>query len=325
MISSLRLLKSFRYAFAFILISFSILISSLLYQRYDQFSSNFMPWNSLGEAEDNQGQYPSNDDKLKIYVYDIPDELLPKNFTDDMNSWDTLEYYLWRALEQYNGRVSDPEEADFFFIPHVTALTYHNGFDAKRTFDHFRSIYEYVMRTHPYYNMSAGMDHVIGFGHDSYYNVFGSGSQWLPIMPPSFRKNVIHIVDQGDDSTEHEFDFVLLKDLVVVPPTSLPEWEEALKNRPPWRNRTHLGVFRGTLMLDTPEYSQGVRQKLYEQFKNDPDIVFDDRGESYVQDVMNAKFCIFVRGWNGWSERFGSIINGNCIPVIISDHYALPF
>jgi xylogalacturonan beta-1,3-xylosyltransferase len=85
-------------------------------------------------------------------------------------------------------------------------------------------------------------------------------------------------------------------------------------------------VFRGSLLSD-PDYSNNVRQTLMEMFLKDPqpDIVYGNHNSSYAEEMRQSKFCIFIKGWTVWSERLGTLINAGCIPVIISDHYSLPF
>merc|ERR1712003_174996 len=39
----------------------------------------------------------------------------------------------------------------------------------------------------------------------------------------------------------------------------------------------------------------------------------------------NARFCFVPKGKSAWSLRFFEALFANCVPVVLSDHWELPF
>jgi len=227
-----------------------------------------------------------------------------------------LEAFLYVAFRDYDGRVLDPALADYFFVPHATTLVYHgSNFNSTAASCHLMKILNTVSQL-PYAEKSAWSDHIVAWAHDSF------GNNVNVHLPYIFRSNSIFIVNQGDDGTTAR-DFNMHTSIVTIPPSWHPPSEHV---RPPWNQRTYLAVFRGSVLSDL-KYSNGVRQMLDSYFKlhPDPSIIYGYQSDKYSEEMRLSKFCIFIKGWHVWSERLGTIINAKCIPVIISDHYSLPF
>lgn len=47
--------------------------------------------------------------------------------------------------------------------------------------------------------------------------------------------------------------------------------------------------------------------------------------KTYLTKLATSKFCLFLRGFRAWSPRLMDAVFTGCVPVIISDHYDLPF
>lgn len=270
------------------------------------------------------------DDLPRVFVYEpLPSGCgaLP-SLPEQARNWDSLEAYLYSAFSTYAGRVSEPEEADFFFVPHAATLKYHgSSYNQSEASCHFHQVLGSVAQ-HPYAARSAWADHIVPWAHDNFRNNLGDAG--ADLLPWALRHNAIFIVNQGDDGfvPAARFD-LMVRDfsahatIVTLPPSWTAPQESV---RSPWRERKYLAVFRGSLLPDL-DYSNGVRQTLMAQFAQSPhpQIVFENHSPSYAAEMHQAKFCIFIKGWTVWSERLGTLINAGCVPVIISDHYSLPF
>lgn len=259
----------------------------------------------------------------KIFVYDIPRDMLDHDLVANLEAWDRLEYFMWKALLTYKHRTLNADEADFFFVPHLSSMVFHQSrYNSTESGRHFLRILEYVDETFPYMKRSSGADHVIAFAHDSWGNLIPA--ELMPLLPFSVRKNFILILNQGDAVLS---DFNIRKDIVTIPTSWDPVrvWASHGLTRNPWAKRKHLAVFRGAINPDDLRYSSGVRQELFKQLSGDDEILYGEHNKTYAIELNEAKFCLFIKGWHVWSERLATIINAGCIPVIITGNYALPF
>ncbi|KAH0725326.1 hypothetical protein KY284_001191 [Solanum tuberosum] len=84
--------------------------------------------------------------------------------------------------------------------------------------------------------------------------------------------------------------------------------------------RKKLGFFAGS--LNSP-----VREKLLEWWGNDSDIFvhFGRLDRSYIEELVDSKFCLHVKGYEVNTARIVDALFYGCIPVIIANHYDLPF
>jgi xylogalacturonan beta-1,3-xylosyltransferase len=274
----------------------------------------------------------------RVYVYELPESLLSPSeiatFPLDLGGWsdtglgvwDRLEYCVWQAFLKYKYRVMDPEEADFFFVPHVTAPIFHaSALNKTRSSVHFINIMKHIVSRWPYANSSGAVDHITAYGHDTIENTM-SPSDWLRV-PLLLRTNMIFIASQGFHANLEMPR--LRRDIITIQPSADADVELARRGllpRKPWAERRYLATFRGTIKPHEPKYSDGLRADLLQLLRGDTDIFFaEGHSSSYVEELAEAKFCLFIKGWVVTSERLGTIISAGCIPVILSDDYALPF
>ena len=70
-----------------------------------------------------------------------------------------------------------------------------------------------------------------------------------------------------------------------------------------------------------------VRENLVQTWKNDSDIsVHHKRLKTpYDQSLLGSKFCLHAKGYEVNTARVGDALYYGCVPVILADHYDLPF
>lgn len=70
-----------------------------------------------------------------------------------------------------------------------------------------------------------------------------------------------------------------------------------------------------------------VREKLLQTWKKDSEIdVHSGRlNTSYSEELLHSKFCLHVKGFEVNTARIGDALYYGCVPVVIANHYDLPF
>ncbi|KAL0346931.1 UNVERIFIED_CONTAM: putative glycosyltransferase [Sesamum calycinum] len=86
------------------------------------------------------------------------------------------------------------------------------------------------------------------------------------------------------------------------------------------QERSKLAFFAGT--INSP-----VREKLLQVWENDSEISvhFGHLTTSYSKELLGSKFCLHVKGFEVNTARIGDALYYGCVPVIIANHYDLPF
>ncbi|PWA50374.1 exostosin-like protein [Artemisia annua] len=213
---------------------------------------------------------------------------------------------------------NDPDEAHAFFIPiSITNIVYylHTPSESIGFFKRIQTIVEdyigVIAEKYPYWNRSKGADHFFVSCHD-----------WAPRVSfgnPKLFKNFIRVLCNANISEG----FIPKRDV------SMTEINAPLDNIPktssgqsPY-NRPILAFFAGA--------NHGVvRQKLFQHWGNnsDNDIqVYNHlpKNKNYTELLCQSKYCLCPSGYEVASSRATEAIYTGCIPVIIKDHYVLPY
>ncbi|GMH18719.1 hypothetical protein Nepgr_020560 [Nepenthes gracilis] len=322
-----------------------------------------------------------------IYVYDLPPQfnsllLEGRHFKfecvnrlyDHRNATFWTEQLYGAQMALYESLLASPhrtlngEEADFFFVPVLDSciitraddaphlsMQDHQGLRSSLTLEFYKKAYDHIVEQYPYWNRSAGNDHIWFFSWDE-------GACYAP----KEIWNSMMLVHWGNTNSRHNhsttaywadnWDGILperrgshpcfdpRKDLV------LPAWKQpnldSLRSKfwaRPLDQREKLFYFNGNLgsayANGRPEatYSMGIRQKLAKEFGSSPDkdgklgkqhqddvFVTPLRSENYHEDLATSLFCGVLPG-DGWSGRMEDSILQGCIPVIIQDGIFLPY
>ncbi|KAL5976579.1 hypothetical protein ACLOJK_020912 [Asimina triloba] len=212
-------------------------------------------------------------------------------------------------------RTRSPDHAYAYLLPFsitkmVGYLYQHESFDlnpVKRTIADYIGM---ISRRYPYWNQSLGADHLILSCHD-----------WGPhasAAVPYLYHNSIRVLCNANSSEG----FNPAKD------ATLPEINLVTGNAtnfiggPSPSSRSVLGFFAGGV-------HGPIRPVLLKHWKDkDGDLRVSEylpKNISYHEMMKKSKFCICPSGYEVASPRIVEAIYAECVPVIISDGYVLPF
>ncbi|KAK4594198.1 hypothetical protein RGQ29_018043 [Quercus rubra] len=209
----------------------------------------------------------------------------------------------------------DPDEAHVFFLPFsvvmIIALLFDPIIRDKAVLE--RTIVGYVnliAHRYPYWNRSLGADHFMLSCHD-----WGPRATWYV---PQLYFTSIRVLCNANTS-EH---FNPKKD-ASFPEINLVTGEiTGLTGGLPPSNRTILAFFAGAM-------HGRIRPVLFQHWKEkDKDVLVYERlpeGLSYDEMLKKSKYCICPSGHEVASPRIAEAIYSECVPVLISQHYVLPF
>ncbi|XP_059435793.1 probable glycosyltransferase At5g20260 [Corylus avellana] len=210
-----------------------------------------------------------------------------------------------------------PDEAHAFFLP--ISITKIVNFFYRLDPWHFPLLpiftdYVNVVATkYPYWNRSSGADHFMLSCHD-----------WAPEIIKKDRKyfkNFIRVLCNANTSEG----FIPTRD-ISLPEYNLKGYPEHTLGPPrlglPPSKRTILAFFAGAAHGD-------IRSMLFEHWKNkDQQVqVYEKlpKKKNYHKLMGQTKFCLCPSGSEVASPRVVEAMYQECVPVIISDFYTLPF
>ncbi|CAA3015808.1 probable glycosyltransferase At5g03795 [Olea europaea subsp. europaea] len=253
--------------------------------------------------------YKEMNRSLKIYVYphgrDDPfaNVLLPVDFEPEGNY--ASESYFKKVLTKSHFITKDPSEANLFFLPFSIARLRHDprvGIDGIQDF--IRDYIFNISHQYSYWNRTGGADH--------FYVACHSIGRSAMDKAVEVKLNAIQVVCS---SSYYLSSYVAHKD------ASLPQiWPRQGDPTNLARERTKLAFFAGS--MNSP-----VREKLLQVWRNDAEISvhFGHLKTSYAEELLASKFCLHVKGFEVNTARIGDALYYGCVPLIIANHYDLPF
>eukprot|EP01018_Ginkgo_biloba_P003360 Gb_02335 [translate_table: standard] len=261
-----------------------------------------------------QRSYIEMEKRFKIFVY--PEGEPPLVHNGPCKNIYTIEGRFIHELELGNPFVtSNPEEAHVHFLPFsvtmmVTFIYKPKSYDL-RPMKRFVSDYvDVIAKKYPYWNRSLGSDHFMLSCHD-----------WGPDASKAntyLYKNSIRVLCNANSSEG----FNPRKD-ATLPEVNLRTGEIA-------------GMIGGRAALKRPIlafFAGGnhgpVRPILINHWKGKDDDVqvyeYLPKGASYYDFMKKSRYCLCPSGYEVASPRIVEAIYSECVPVIISENYVLPF
>ncbi|KAG2494839.1 hypothetical protein HYH03_007079 [Edaphochlamys debaryana] len=255
-------------------------------------------------------------------------------------------------------RTFDPEEADYFYVPHYGSCIpypiwnwadwpYFGGPGPPRVrhiANMLMNTVEWVNATHPFWQRRGGRDHVFLFTHDE-------GACWAP----NVLNNSIWLTHWGRMGLDHKsqtgygwdnYDWETIsphqpegwlkfikghpcynpdKDLVIPAFKQPRHYSESALLGKPARERDVLFFFKGDVGKHrAPQYSRGIYNMSKEGgwVKAHKFLIGGHDDEevkgSYSELLARSVFCL-VAGGDGWSARMEDAVLHGCIPVTIMD------
>nr|XP_043626090.1 probable glycosyltransferase At5g11130 [Erigeron canadensis] len=211
-----------------------------------------------------------------------------------------------------------PDEAHAFFIPiSITKIVYflHTPAESIGFFERMQAIVEdyigVIAQRYPYWNRSNGADHFFVSCHD-----------WGPFVSrgnPKLFENFIRVLCNANSSEG----FIPSRDVSMTEINTPVDNIPIMSNGQSPYNRSVLAFFAGG--------NHGVvRENLFQHWgnKEDNDIQvysYLPKGKNYTELLGQSKYCLCPSGYEVASSRVTEAIYHGCVPVIIKDHYVLPY
>lgn len=283
---------------------------------------------------------------LKVFMYDLPpefhfgmldrvdpDQIWPSNMSDvphypgGLNMQHSIEYWLTLdllssvMLDRRQGctaiLVENPKEADVFFVPYFSSLSYNKYTRVENANGTDRNVKLQeklvpILQRQNHWRQSGGKNHVILMHHPNS----------LHMAREQLRSAMFIVSDFGRYS--HQVANVD-KDVVAPYKHMVPTYTDDTSS---FQSRKTLLFFQGAIVRKEGGI---IRQKLYEMLKDEVGVHFSNGNaqkggvQSASGGMRSSKFCLHLAGDTPSSNRLFDAIVSHCVPVIISDEIELPF
>lgn len=264
-----------------------------------------------------------------IYIYDVSpysfDELKEiDGFWTPAFTEGTADYHLYNILKKSKHRTNDPSKAKLFLIPIDFVKLYHR-YSKAEYFDILKKIFN---KLYSYKTFNNGVNHLI-FTH---YFQF---SPWCYLSKELLPFRQLNLNISNFIATRYEIynnnNWEIVKKNIVIPYETWINSSNIKKfNYDEWKNRKHL-IFSITAELRySSKNSTTIRHMAIKNpiFKNKGSIGHTISFDKWLEDILNSKFTLVLKGDTPTSHSFYNSLAAGSIPVVISDDFdkvGLPF
>ncbi|KAJ8425225.1 hypothetical protein Cgig2_019114 [Carnegiea gigantea] len=249
---------------------------------------------------------------LKVYIYPpkkndhFANVFLPQNKDQNPGGNYASEAYFKNVLFKSHFITKNPLKADLFFLSFSIASLRHDRRVGVAGLQDFIRLYTTsITQEYPYWNRTGGADH--------FYVACHSIGRMAMEEVEQVKANAIQVVCSSSYFLPNYFTH---KDVCL--PQIWPRHEEpsGLDSS----NRKKLAFFAGAM-------NSLVRKMLLQAWKNDSSI-FAHEGRlktPYSEQFLKSKYCLHLKGFEVNTARVADALYYGCVPVILADHYDLPF
>ncbi|KAJ4954016.1 hypothetical protein NE237_030848 [Protea cynaroides] len=286
---------------------------------------------------------PSSSSVLRVYVYEMPAKftydllwLFRNTYQETLNltsngspvhrliEQHSIDYWLWADLIAPESvrllknviRVHQQEEADLFYIPFFTTISFFL-LEKQQCKALYREALQWVTEQ-PAWKRSEGRDHILPVHHP-----------WSFKSVRRFMKKAIWLLPDMDSTGNwYKPGQVWLEKDVILPYVSNVEVCDAKCFAESESKRSTLLFFRGRLKRNA---GGKIRAKLGAELNGVEGVSIaegtaGEAGKKAAQDGMRKSiFCLSPAGDTPSSARLFDAIVSGCIPVVVSDELELPF
>jgi len=227
----------------------------------------------------------------------------------------------WLLASPYLTR--DPAQADFFFVPAYSICMFESGFFPLLELD---AEYRRLVAGLPYFQASGGRDHIFTFGSGMSANAFLS---WREVIPESiFLTPETWLFNDFAQISEPCFD--TWKDVAIPGFLHRHEVLSLAGSAREFADREHLALFLGRTDASRGPHPKtnetDVRGALRQLHIEGKILVAQHLSFPEMHAAMgNSKFCFVPKGKSAWSLRLYEALFAGCVPIVLSDHWELPF
>eukprot|EP01001_Neometanema_parovale_P006121 NODE_2500_length_1405_cov_96.230109_g2378_i0.p1 GENE.NODE_2500_length_1405_cov_96.230109_g2378_i0~~NODE_2500_length_1405_cov_96.230109_g2378_i0.p1 ORF type:complete len:416 (+),score=42.48 NODE_2500_length_1405_cov_96.230109_g2378_i0:90-1337(+) len=235
--------------------------------------------------------------------------------------------FFYRHLHKHPSVTTNPAEAQMFIVPTLGKQWKAVDFDILR--DCAKQLYDEVVHCSPYWQRSAGVDHVLM----DFYGVLGTTPMYHLIM--DFRAWSPFTMAPGSPTAKIVAKFTELIPKVVRLDQDIvvPYWDP---NRDPSftpmpiTERPIVAAFHGNWAKAKASGLRKAVVRALNRFPNQTVSVAKMNNNKIGQEIFDllsrSQFCICPRGSGGWStRRLQTAVLAGCVPVVVSDGLIAPF